>query len=113
MLLLIGLLFGTVVTPAYKEIHKELSRENAALAGLTEILYNGSKDSYVDFGGPLVIADYLSGSLKPAGAITSIKVLKDMGNTLIGNKTFGELIINDVPMIRSVRETYKEVAKLT
>lgn len=79
------------------------------VAGINEVVFKGAASSYQDFGGPLVIMNYIVNNMEPAQATVSWKVVSDLGKAVIGDKAWGTLLFTDVPILRLFKDTAKEV----
>ena len=103
--LLFMLLFNLALTPAYKESKKKSNDLNLGAKLLASISYrslNGARDS---FAGPLNIVEYFGEQLDPPMYKVPVKLVKDTGNTLFGEKTFKQLITGNIAIAR----TYKDI----
>ena len=102
--LLFLILFQTALTPAYKESKKKsnnLSIAEKLFASVTYRSLNGARDS---FAGPLNIIEYFGEQLNPPLYKVPIKLIKDTGNTLFGDKTFAKLITGNIAVARMYKD---------
>jgi hypothetical protein len=82
------LLFKYALTPAYNESKKKssgLSTGAKLLASLSYRSLNGARDT---FAGPLNIIEYFGEQMDPPMYRVPVKLIKDAGNTIFGDKTF-------------------------
>lgn len=103
--LLFMILFETALTPAYQESKKKSSDLNLASKLFASVTYrslNGARDT---FAGPLNIFEYFGEQMDPPMYKVPIKLVKDTGKTIFGDKTLTQLLAGNVSMIR----TYKDV----
>jgi len=103
--LLFMLLFNLALTPAYNETKKKSNDLNLGAKLLASISYrslNGARDS---FAGPLNIVEYFGEQLDPPMYKVPVKLIKDVGNTIFGDKTFKQLVTGNIAIAR----TYKDI----
>lgn len=103
--LLFMLLFKFALTPMYQESKKksnDYSLGAKLLASLTYRSLNGARDS---FAGPLNIFEYFGEQLDPPMYRVPMKLIKDTGNFIFGDKTFMQLLTGNVAIAR----TYKDI----
>ena len=103
--LLFMLLFNLALTPAYNETKKKSNDLNLGAKLLASISYkslNGARDS---FAGPLNVVEYFGEQLDPPMYKVPVKLIKDTGNTIFGDKTFKQLVTGNIAIAR----TYKDI----
>lgn len=105
--MVLGLLFTCALTPAYQEHKKNARGQDLIQNGLIELTYNGFHNAYDGFKGPFAVLDYIGNSTNPATYKLPTKILNDMGSYLMGNKTFGGLMMGSQALPRSFRDTYR------
>lgn len=104
--LLLGTIFKTVITPAYKEHKKTGDGNNIVANALLELTYNGGSSCYDSFSGPFAVLDYFGNSTNPATYKLQGKMANNLGQFLFGEKTLQELVINSQALPRSFQDTY-------
>jgi len=98
------LLFTFALTPAYNESKKKSSDLNKGaklMASLTYRSLNGARDS---FAGPLNVVEYFGEQMDPPMYKVPIKLIKDTGKTIFGDKTFQQLITGNIAMARTFKD---------
>lgn len=114
-MLLFGALFKYALSPAHKEFIKEAKsnpdKYNPALYAIENILYTSSSRSYDGFKGAANIIQYLGENTNPPIYSFQVKLAKDLGKTVFGDKTFSDLILGNVAMFRTFQSTYKTYIK--
>lgn len=109
--ILLSMLFKYAITPAYKEHKKERDRRNLALNSLEDILYGGVGASYDGFKGPWNLVTTYGENMNPPAYKVTVKMATDIGKTMIGDKTVGQTLTQNVPLLRSFRKAYDEYNK--
>ena len=103
----IGAAFACVIDPAYAD-HKKYARgQDIVQNGLIELTYNATHNAYDGFKGPFAVLDYIGNSTNPATYKLPTKILNDLGSFIMGDKTFGGLIMGSQALPRSFRDTYR------
>lgn len=103
-------LFEFVVDPTYKDLVKNRNKKELLVNSLEDILYKGTASSYDGFKGPLNIIQTYGNNNPPAYKVTT-KMMTDITKTVIGKKTLGQLLTQNVPVLRSFRTAYEAYAK--
>lgn len=108
------LMYKLVFSPAYKEFEKEMKNNpdkfNPVTAGFVEALYKGGEQSTDDMLGPISLFSWLGRSQNPAMHSISITIVKDLGQFVFGDKTFGMLMSDYMPFIKNFKDT-KEIVE--
>lgn len=102
--LLFMLLFTFALTPAYNESKKKSSDLNKGaklMASLTYRSLNGARDS---FAGPLNVIEYFGEQMDPPMYKVPVKLIKDTGKTIFGDKTFQQLITGNIAVARTFKD---------
>lgn len=107
-LLLLGILFGKLLSEAYKAYTKNRDVDNLVGNALVDTLYLGATSSYEGFKGPIAIYDYASQDISPAQVTNLQRVSADAVKTLIGNKTVTDFTTSNLPVIRLGKPALKQ-----
>lgn len=107
--LLFTALFKLAIGPMYDEFKKE--DHTVVEDAIAEIMYKSTSRSYDGFYGPINIIQYLGENTNPPTWQVPVKLTTDLGKFVMGDKTFGELMTGNVPLLRAVQNTYKEVLR--
>ena len=102
--LLFMLLFKIALTPAYNESKKKSNNLPLVAKLMSSISYksfNGARDS---FAGPLNVVEYFGEQMDPPIYKVPIKLVKDAGNTIFGDKTFLSLITGNIALARTFKD---------
>lgn len=107
MTLIFTLLFGLVISPAYKEYKKDMPNNSVVANAVTEVLYKSTSRSYDGFKGILNVIEFLGENTTPPIYTQNVKIVKDMGNLVFGKKTFGDVLTGNVAVFKTFQDTYK------
>lgn len=111
MWLFMSMLYKFVIDPAYQEHKKKRKAENLLANALEDILYRGTANSYDGFRGPYNVLDSFGNNMNPPAYKVTTKMASDVARFTFGDKTFGQLVTQNVPVIRSLRTAYDQYAK--
>lgn len=111
--LLFLILFKTALDPIYNDSKKKSSGMNLAERLAVSVTYkslNGARDS---FAGPLNIFEYFGEQMDPPIYKVPIKLIKDSGKWLFGDKTFLSLVSGNIAVARGYKDviTFYEKSK--
>ena len=107
MWMLLGAIFTCVIGPAYADHKKNARGQDIIQNGLIELTYNATHNAYDGFKGPFAVLDYIGNSTNPATYKLPTKILNDLGSFIMGDKTFGGLLMGSQALPRSFRDTYR------
>ena len=107
MWLLFAALFGLLFTPAYEE-HKKSGEGDVIADGFIELIYKSSANSYDGFKGAFSLIDYAINDVQPAAPGVSVKVVSDLGRTVMGKEGWAQFAFGNVPVLRTFKETAKK-----
>lgn len=105
--MLLTALFKMFLTPKYQKHKVEADGRRFMENAIMEILYKGGKTSFDTFKGPLAILQYLGESTNPATYKLQSRVLKDLTNFAIGEKTVGQIAMGSNAFFRSAQDSYR------
>lgn len=109
--LLFYALFKYGIDPMYAEFKKNRADHSIIENGIAEILYKSTSRSYDGFMGPLALIQFFGENTNPPVYSVSTKIPSDLMKFALGDKTFGEIMTDNVPFFRAVRDTYKGILK--
>lgn len=110
--MLISLLVKEALTSSYKTYKKEDMADNPFIVNATvELLYKSTSRSFDGFKGPLNIIEWMGEDVTPPIYTQNIRLIKDFGKFVFGNKTFGDVITGSVGAFRVAQDSYKAEKK--
>lgn len=110
--MLISLLVKEALTSSYKTYKKEDMADNPFIVNATvELLYKSISRSFDGFKGPLNIIEWMGEDVTPPIYTQNIRLIKDFGKFVFGNKTFGDVITGSVGAFRVAQDSYKAEKK--
>lgn len=112
MWLFMGSLYSFVVDPSYKDLKKNRNQKNFLANSIEDILYRGTASSYDGFRGPYNVLDSVGNNMNPPAYKVTTKMVTDVAKTTFGSKTIGQLLTQNVPVLRSFRTAYDAYVKL-
>nr|DAF63725.1 MAG TPA: hypothetical protein [Podoviridae sp. ctz6O13] len=99
-------LFKMWLTPEYKRHKAEADGKELISNVAVEMMYKASLSSFDVFKGPAAMLTYLGESTSPATYKVQTKVLKDLTNFALGDKTLGQTVMNSQAFFRSMQDSY-------
>lgn len=109
--LLFSLIFRFALSPAYKEFKKGMKERNVAINAGVELLYKASSRSYDGFRGIYNVFEYLGENTNPPVYTQNIKIIRDLGRTVVGDRTIADMLNGDVAVFRSFQDTWRATEK--
>ena len=99
------MLFGSILTPAYKD-YKKTMKDNPALQNiLTELLYKGSSRAYSQFKGPVNVIEFFGENMNPPYYTAPVKVIKDAWQWTMGDKSWKYFVFDNTGLTRSFKDS--------
>ena len=111
MWLLIGSLYAYVVDPWYEDLKKNRDHKDFLCNTFEDVVYKGTASSYDGFRGPWNVIDSFGNNMNPPAYKVTTKMATDSVKTVFGDKTFGQLITQNAPLLRSFRTAYDTYVK--
>lgn len=111
MWVVLASLYQYAISPAYEDLKKKRDKEDLLLNSIEDILYKGTSSSYDGFRGPWNVIDSFGNNMNPPAYKVTTKIITDIGKTAIGQKTVGQLLTQNVPVLRSFRNAYDAYVK--
>ena len=106
--MLVSMLVKEALTSSYKTYKKEDMEDNPFIVNTTiELLYKSTSRSFDGFKGPLNIIEWMGEDVTPPIYTQNIKLIKDFGKFVFGNKTFGDVITGSVGAFKVAQDSYK------
>lgn len=109
--LVFALLYGLVLNPAYKEFKKGMKERDIVTNGVVELLYKSSSRSYDGFRGVYNVFEYLGENTNPPVYSQNIKLLKETGSVLIGNRSISDALNGNVAIFKTFQDTQRAYNK--
>lgn len=108
------LLIGGIIANLFKlwmkkvyQKHKDTTRGEEVLTNAVfEVLYKSSTNCFDTFMGPMAIIQYLGNDTNPATYSIYTKTVRDVWGLAIGEKTFGQVMMNAQALPRTFQDTY-------
>lgn len=111
MWIFLAMLYKFVIDPAYQEHSKKRKAENVLANALEDVLYRGTASAYDGFRGPYNVLDSFGNNMNPPAYKVSTKMMSDVAGFIFGDKTVGQLVTQNVPVFRNLRNAYDQYAK--
>lgn len=99
-------LFHWGITPAYNELKKNRPHDDFLMNSFEDIVYKGTASSYDGFKGPVNIVTTYGENMNPPAYKVTTKMVTDVFKTTFGDKTLGQLLTQNIPLLRSFRHAY-------
>lgn len=104
--MLLAALFKMWLTPEYRKHKTESDGKRYMENVMVEMMYKASLSSFDVFKGPAAMLTYLGESTSPATYKVQTKVLKDLTNFVMGEKTLGQTVMNSQAFFRGMQDSY-------
>lgn len=110
-LLLFTLIFKLALDPAYKDFKKGMKERDVVTNATVELLYKSSSRSYDGFAGIFNVFQFLGENTNPPVYSQNLKLLKETGSMLVGNRSFSDVISGNVAAFKVFQDTRKAYSK--
>lgn len=110
-LLLFSMIYGLALNPAYKDFKKGMKDRDVITNAVVELLYKSSSRSYDGFKGVYNVFEYLGENTNPPIYSQNIKLLKETGSVLIGNRSFLDALNGNVAVFKTFQDTQRAYNK--
>lgn len=109
--LLFSMIYGLALNPAYKDFKKGMKDRDVITNAVVELLYKSSSRSYDGFGGVYNAIEYLGENTNPPVYSQNIKLLKEIGSVLIGNRSLSDALNGNVAVFKTFQDTQRAYNK--
>lgn len=109
--LLFSMIYGLALNPAYKDFKKGMKDRDVITNAAVELLYKSSSRSYDGFRGVYNVFEYLGENTNPPVYSQNIKLLKETGSVLIGNRSFSDALNGNVAVFKTFQDTQRAYNK--
>lgn len=109
--LLFSMIYGLALNPAYKDFKKGMKDRDVITNAVVELLYKSSSRSYDGFRGVYNAIEYLGENTNPPVYSQNIKLLKEIGSVLIGNRSFSDALNGNVAVFKTFQDTQRAYNK--
>lgn len=109
--LLFSIIYGLALNPAYKDFKKGMKDRDVITNAVVELLYKSSSRSYDGFRGVYNVIEYLGENTNPPVYSQNIKLLKELGSVLIGNRSFSDALNGNVAVFKTFQDTQRAYNK--
>lgn len=109
--LLFSIIYGLALNPAYKDFKKGMKDRDVITNAVVELLYKSSSRSYDGFRGVYNVIEYLGENTNPPVYSQNIKLLKEIGSVLIGNRSFSDALNGNVAVFKTFQDTQRAYNK--
>lgn len=109
--LLFSMIYGLALNPAYKDFKKGMKDRDVITNAVVELLYKSSSRSYDGFRGVYNVIEYLGENTNPPVYSQNIKLLKEIGSVLIGNRSFSDALNGNVAVFKTFQDTQRAYNK--
>lgn len=104
-------LFGLALTPNYKEFKKGMKERDVLTNATVELLYKSSSRSYDGFRGVYNVFEFFGENTNPPVYTQNVKLLKETGKVLFGNRTINDALNGNVAVFRAFQDTWRAYDK--
>lgn len=109
--LLFSMIYGLALNPAYKDFKKGMKDRDVITNAAVELLYKSSSRSYDGFRGVYNAIEYLGENTNPPVYSQNIKLLKEIGSVLIGNRSLSDALNGNVAVFKTFQDTQRAYNK--
>lgn len=109
--MLFAMIYGLALKPAYKDFKKGMKDRDVITNAIVELLYKSSSRSYDGFRGVYNVFEYLGENTNPPVYSQNIKLLKEAGSVLIGNRSFSDALNGNVAVFKTFQDTWRAYNK--
>lgn len=109
--LLFSMIYGLALNPAYKDFKKGMKDRDVITNAAVELLYKSSSRSYDGFRGVYNVFEYLGENTNPPVYSQNIKLLKETGSVLIGNRSFLDALNGNVAVFKTFQDSWRAYNK--
>lgn len=109
--LLFSILYGCALDPAYKDFKKGMKDRDVLTNATVELVYKSSSRSYDGFKGVFNVFQFLGENTNPPIYSQNLKLIKQTLGTIAGKRSVGDLINNNVAILRAFQDTYRGYKK--
>lgn len=109
--LIFSMIYGLALDPAYKDFKKGMKDRDVVTNGVVELLYKSSSRSYDGFRGVYNVFEYLGENTNPPVYSQNIKLLKETGSVLIGNRSFSDALNGNIAVFKTFQDTQRAYNK--
>lgn len=103
---LLSALFKLWLDEVYRKHKTNANGRDVVANAAIEILYKSSSSCFDTFLGPMAMLDYLGNQTNPATYRLQSKVLNDTWSFVVGDKSFGQIIMGSQALPRTFQDTY-------
>lgn len=103
---ILTMLFKMLFNEMYRD-HKANADGEAILANaITEVMYKSTRSCFDTFMGPAALLDYIGNQTNPAAYKMPERMINNVWSWAMGNKTFGQMVVNTQALPRTFQDTY-------
>ena len=103
---LLSALFKLWLDEVYRDHKTNANGHDVVANAAIEILYKSSSSCFDTFLGPMAMLDYLGNQTNPATYRLQSKVLNDTWSFVLGDKSFGQIVMGSQALPRTFQDTY-------